>query len=93
MVGYEEARRATLSRVSDKTWFDFCTEYENAFVFSRYDDMSFGGVGPCAVMKASGECCNFAAVLDEVGNPVRYFRMDRDGGLTDVTDEELDQEE
>ena len=30
------------------------SEYDNAFVFSRYDDMSFGGISPCAVIKTTG---------------------------------------
>lgn len=44
MVGHEDARRAALSRVSDKMWLCFCTEYGNARVFSRNGDMSFGGL-------------------------------------------------
>lgn len=93
MVGYEDARRAALSRVSDKTWFDFCTEYENAYVFSRYDDISFGGISPCAVMKDSGKCYSFVAVLDEIGEPLCYCRMDCNGALTEVSEEELNSEQ
>lgn len=89
MVGYEDARRGALSRMSDKSWFDFCTEYENAYVFSRYDDISFGGISPCAVMKDSGKCYNFVAVLDEIGEPLGYYRMDCNEALTEVPEEEL----
>ncbi len=41
MVNLARAREIALSRMSDKTWFDHCVEYENAFVFSRYEAMSF----------------------------------------------------
>ncbi len=90
MVGYKEARDAALSRMTDKTWFNLCTEHEKAYVFSKYDDMSFGGSpSPCAVMKATGECCNFVAVLDEIGSPLHYFKMSANGELTEVSEEEL----
>lgn len=92
MVTYQQARDAALARMSDKSWFNLCTEYDNAFVFSKYDDFSFGGYGsPCAVMKAGGECCSFSAVLDEVGDVVRYSLMASDGRLTEVSEERLDE--
>ncbi len=81
MVNLNQAREIALSRISDKTWFDHCVEYENAFVFSRYDDMSFGGISPCAVMKATGEPMNFVAVLDSLGKEVAEYSMPRDGAF------------
>lgn len=84
MVGYEQAREIALSGMSDKAWFDFCTEDERAWVFSRYEDTSFGGTGPCAVLKDTGEACDYAAVLGETGETLRAFRMDADGALHEM---------
>ena len=69
-VTYEEALRIAVSCWAE---VDYVTEYEDAFVFSRYDDMSFGGNSPVVVMKATGETINFVAYLDSgrVGNPIR----------------------
>lgn len=92
MVTLEQAREAALSYMSDKAWFNLCTEYEKAYVFSRYDDFSIGGYGsPCAVMKRDGECYMFAAVLDELGDVLHCFLMSPDGGLTEVSEERLDE--
>lgn len=60
MINYEEARDIALSKWDE---FDYCTEYENAFVFSKYDDMSIGGCGPIAVMKGMGVTYDFAYYL------------------------------
>ena len=43
MAGYEDAWRAALSRVLGKMRFYCCAEHGNAHVFSRNDNMSFGG--------------------------------------------------
>lgn len=87
MVNLARAREIALSRMSDKTWFDHCVEYENAFVFSRYDDMSFGGVSPCAVIKATGAPMNFVAVLDDLGAEVMEYAMSADGVFTEFIDD------
>lgn len=87
MVNLAQAREIVLSRMSDKTWFDHCTEYENAFVFSRYDDMSFGGVSPCAVMKATGAPMNFVYVLDDLGAETAEYAMSSDGVFTEFIDD------
>lgn len=92
MVTMDEARRIALSRMSDKGWFDFCTEFENAFVFSRHDDISIGGNGSCAVMKATGEACTFAGVLAEIGDEVRGYKMALDGTFTEVPLESFESE-
>ena len=67
---YEEALR-----IAVKCWdeVDYVTEYEDAYVFSRYDDMSFGGNSPVAVMKADGRAINLVAYLDSgcAGEPIR----------------------
>ena len=36
----------------------------DAFVFSKKGDLSFGGNGPVAVVKESGECINYISFLD-----------------------------
>ncbi len=44
--------------------FDYCTEYSDAFVFSKMDSMTFGGgESPAVVLKESGECINFVAYI------------------------------
>lgn len=45
--------------------FDYCTEFTDAFVFSKMDDMSFGGPNsPIVVMKENGLCTIF---VDYIG--------------------------
>lgn len=90
MIDIIAARDIALSKMSDKTFFNFCTEYENAFVFSKYDDMSIGGNGPCAVMKNDGSALNFAAVLDEIGDELHDYKMSLDGEFTEVPIEQFD---
>ena len=53
--------------------FDYCTEYDDAFVFGKSDDMSFGGWNsPAAVLKEDGSCINFVAYIAEgAGEVVR----------------------
>ena len=82
MIDINAARDIALSKMSDKAFFDFCTEYENAFVFSKYDDMSIGGNGPCAVMNSDGSALNFSAVLDEIGDELHDYKMNLDGKFT-----------
>ncbi|MBR3314655.1 MAG: hypothetical protein IKG18_11010 [Atopobiaceae bacterium] len=46
--------------------FDYCTEYADAFVFSKKDYMGFGGFGsPAAVLKEDGSCINFVTYISE----------------------------
>lgn len=61
MITYEQALKKALA-CSDE--FNYCVERTDAFVFSKKDDMSFGGNGPVAVLKESGECINYVAFLD-----------------------------
>ena len=82
MVTYERAYEVLRDRVSDVAWYDHCAEFENAFVFSRYDDLSIGGNGPCAVMKDDGEACNFVAVMDELGDMTGEYSVAPDGTRT-----------
>lgn len=69
-ISFEEALRMAV-RCWDEV--DYVTEYEDAYVFSRYDDMSFGGNSPVVVMKATGEVINLVAYLGfgRVGDPIR----------------------
>lgn len=59
-VGFSEALA-----VAKKCWdeVDYCTEYQGAFVFSKLDDMSFGGNGPVAVLKEDGRPINYVAFI------------------------------
>ena len=54
--------------------YDYVTEYENAFVFSEYDDDNEGGNGPCAVMKASARPMPFVLVLEDglLGEEIKH---------------------
>ena len=57
---------ADAMRVIDKYEhaFDYCTEYSDAFVFSKLDSMTFGGgESPVAVLKEDGSCINFVAYI------------------------------
>lgn len=45
--------------------YNYCTEYENAYLFSIKDFLSFGGFdSPVAVMKETGECFNMTHFVD-----------------------------
>lgn len=44
---------------------DFCSEYEDAFVFSRQNDISGENDGPIVVMKNSYEVLNFIEYLQK----------------------------
>lgn len=92
MVDYAQARKIMLSQVRDKSWFNLCTECENAFVFSKYDDFSIGGTtAPGAVMKDSGKCYAYSAVLDYIGDTTGYYLMGKDGARKEITAERLDE--
>ena len=63
-VAYDEAlalARACWDEV------DYFTEYEEAYVFSKYGDMSIGGMSPVAVLKDTGECIDFVSFINEFG--------------------------
>lgn len=86
-----EARKIALSKIEDKMWFNLCTEYDNAFVFSKYDDISIGGTpGPCVVMKGSGEALNFVAALSGIGEEKARWLMSADGEFSEVSEEQLE---
>ena len=44
---------------------DYFRETENAFIFSKQDDLSIGGCGPVVVLKLGGDCLNMPAYLSE----------------------------
>ena len=45
--------------------YDYCTEYENAYLFSIKDFLSIGGFdSPVAVMKETGQCFNMTHFID-----------------------------
>ena len=43
---------------------DFCQEYEDAFIFSKKDELSIGGDGPVVILKESGEAINMTSYCD-----------------------------
>lgn len=84
MLTYEKARETMLGCMENKKWFNFCTEYEKAFVFSKYDDISIGGTSPCAVLKEDGSARLFEAVAGELGDRLHTYIMDEDGKLDEM---------
>ena len=50
--------------------------------------MSFGGVSPCAVIKATGAPMNFVAVLDDLGAEIAEYAMNSDGVFTEFVDDD-----
>ena len=42
---------------------DYVREYDDAFVFSKKGDESFGGHGPVVVMKGDGKVINYVAYI------------------------------
>lgn len=63
MIGKSEA-----TAKAKKHWngINYCTEYENAYLFSKKNDRSFGGPGPVAVLKDTGEMVNMTYFVDKV---------------------------
>ena len=58
MVGYEEALSIARGCCAE---VDYVTELPGAFVFSKRDDMSFGGNGPVVVLKEDGRAVNYVS--------------------------------
>ena len=61
MITYEEALRRAKACWDE---VDYVTDQTDAYVFSKKDDLSFGGNSPVAVLKSSGDCINYVAFLD-----------------------------
>lgn len=66
MVSFDEARDKALECWDEIDYFE---EEPDAFIFSKKDDMSFGGSGPVVVLKASGRCINMVDYCDEEHDP------------------------
>lgn len=62
MVDYEKALSIAKGQWEE---IDYFQEQENAFIFSKKDDQSFGGSGPVVVLKDTGECLNMPAYICE----------------------------
>ena len=62
MISYDEARQKAKELWNE---VDYCTEYADAYVFSKKDDLSIGGNSPIAVMKKTGECMDFLYLEDK----------------------------
>lgn len=61
-MSFEEAYNLAFNLRSD---VDYCLEYGDAFVFTHKDDCTIGGNGPVVVLKASGDCINMVAYIEE----------------------------
>lgn len=61
MINKEDAMK-----VAKEYWdeIDYCTEYENAYLFSKKDHMAFGGPGPVAITKSDGTMLNMTYFVD-----------------------------
>ena len=64
MVDYKKAKELALACWSE---VDYCSEREDAFIFSKFGDLSIGGNGPVVVLKESGRCINMPAYLCFMG--------------------------
>lgn len=74
MLTYEQALDIAKSK---KSKINYCTEYNNAYVFS-YDtgEKTVGGESPIVVMKETGETLNFIAYAVKDGNEfVKEFEV------------------
>ena len=47
-------------KLAKKCWdkMDYCTEYENGYVFSIFGDRAFGGLGPVVVLNNTTHLCS-----------------------------------
>ena len=73
MVDYK-----TALALAKKCWdeVDYCTEEENAFIFSKFGDTNIGGCGPVVVLKETGECICLPAYLgDGLSTPTIWEGM------------------
>ncbi|MBY4797448.1 hypothetical protein K6V98_03635 [Collinsella sp. AGMB00827] len=58
MITFNEAKEKAKKLFPSANYF---SEYEDAFVFSDYEDCSIGGSSPLVVLKSSGDCINYIA--------------------------------
>ena len=58
MMNFEEAKKKAKKLRKD---VDFCQEYEDAYIFSKKDDVSFGGQSPVVILKENGEAISMVA--------------------------------
>ena len=58
MMNFEEAKKKAKELRKD---IDYCQEYEDAYIFSKKDDNSFGGQGPVVILKENGKAINMVA--------------------------------
>ncbi|MGI6217907.1 MAG: hypothetical protein ACOYIK_09900 [Coriobacteriales bacterium] len=71
MVDYDEAKKLALTCI-DRV--KICTEYENFYVFDHMEEQQMdSSIGMVAVDKATGECCNFVAVIPRLGKEIRVI--------------------
>lgn len=61
MVSYEKAVDKAKKLRDD---IDFCTEREDAYIFSKKDEISIGGIGPVVILKASGKAINMPDYIE-----------------------------
>lgn len=78
MIEFSEAKRLALSCWGE---VDYCMEYADAFIFSKKDDLSFGGNGPVVVLKANGRCINMVSYIEDMSDGSRPIR---EGYLKDL---------
>ena len=61
-------------------YIDYCVEHPDAYVFSKYGDMSFGGNAPVVVLKSNGRCINMVDYIER-GTDASFLR---EGYLSDL---------
>lgn len=77
MITYEEAYKTAKEL---KPSIDFCTEYENGYVFSCTDDENYigGGHSPCVILKKNGKAVTMPWFIAKIGtgNEIRSFDLE-----------------
>lgn len=59
MISFEEAKKKALKLRAD---LDMCAEFADAYLFySKLDELSDGGRGPCVILKENGNAISGSA--------------------------------
>ena len=71
MITLERAKRKATRLRPD---VNRCVEYDDAFVFSNKDDVSFGGNEPVVILKINGQAIGMTDYLDMEKSTVNFIK-------------------
>lgn len=78
MITFNQAYSNACAVINTKAWYDYCSEYNKFYVFSRYDDDSCGGYSsPCAINKEDGKAYSFVGVISGIGKMAHAYRLNK----------------